>query len=161
MPLYDHTNRAIIRREFLRVASGVGEHEYLMFISFRISTSSMVYSTALIAAKEEVNDALRTSIPQIMDNCVASKLFIYDCDGGSLLGAENLQIYPFEILAATADTRIFEQIELGCCSTYSHHSLKTRCLTCLVFAEVEGKYLSSFVNNILRILTENYPQLAA
>lgn len=161
VPLYDNTNRAIIRGEFVRGASGVEEHEYLMLISFPISTSSMVYSTALIAAKEVVNDTLLRSLPQIVVDCLATRFSLYDCDGGSLFGAENQQIYPFEILAAIADTRIFEHIELGCCSTYSHRSLKTRCLTCLVFAEVEGKYISSFVDNILRILTENYPQLAA
>lgn len=156
--LHGNANRVGIHRDYFGNAQPTGGHEYVLFISFPIATTSMVYSADFIDAKERVNDTMRESIHDVTTYPLIKIISVYDCDGRLLIGPGNPQINLLDLLSLTADTRIFELIELGCCATHSHHLLKTRCLTCVMFAEMESQDVSSFINTISRILAKYYSQ---
>ena len=125
---------------------------YIILVVYEISESTTVFSDRVIEARKSVDE----SFYDIIDTLTVSTFKGWTIDStGSLLthgsykdDSSSIQTFPIhEFIEYLPESRsIFKSLELGCCSTYSHHILGTRCLCCAIITDSIDNIPKSLVN---------------
>ena len=140
------SNNRMIKRTF---GVDVG---YIILVLYEISESTTVFSDRVIEARKSVDE----SFYDIINTLTVSTFKGWTIDStGSLLkhgyhrdDSSSIEKFPIhEFLEYLPESRsIFKSLELGCCSTYSHHILGTRCLCCVIITDTIDNVPKSLVN---------------
>jgi hypothetical protein len=129
-------------------------HCTVVLFNYSIDTTSMALSAALLSEREVIDTMFQEKILALeWLKAHEDRVVFCDSTGTSVgCGSAYQTIDLLDLIDAVASAKIYETLELGCCRTYSHHKLKTRCLACvgLVFGD------RNQVNEIIHRLKQDF-----
>ncbi len=121
---------------FMKTHFGENIRDIVLF-AFSIEHSTMEFSDNLIDDMKSVEERFYGMVKQFQISGLDG--WSIDCSGCIQKYPENAHKYigeslpMHELLQSLPETRgIFKSLELGCCATYSHHILGTKCLCCVL-----------------------------
>lgn len=134
-----------------------GNQGYLLiFASYEIPVSSTVYSTELIEARDRVDGSFNHVAASVVRKLpCGSSISCFDSSGHEVCSNTPRSIDIMDIMDLLSTSSHFKTLELGCCRTYSHRLLKTRCLTCLIVISGEAEEISTIRSNVRQTLSNN------
>lgn len=143
--LIDTSNNRLLRRHFGETA------RFVCLVVFGTTEPTTTYSETTLEERKVVDGYFYSIVEQLHQSGFDG--WTID-SSGSLLRfhsssekdvADTFPIHEF--LEYIPESRgIFKSLELGCCSTYSHHILGTRCLCCVIISDSIEKIPKSIVS---------------
>lgn len=125
----------------------------IYFINISIKESSSIHSSILVDERNKV-DRILSELHQELDQKVLGRkpFLMWDTSGHPLSVKSNVNLDLLDLIECMPESGIFNTIELGCCRTYSHIVLKTRCLSGILIVPFEPSDGISVQSEIVQIL---------
>lgn len=140
----------VANRRLLSRALGI-DPRFIVLVVYGIKESTTTYNETIIAERRIVDDSFYSITKQLC--AVGFDGWSIDSSGSVCEYSKGIQestsgSFPIhEFLEYLPESRgIFKTLELGCCSTYSHHTLGTRCLCCILLCNSLDQIPKSVVN---------------
>lgn len=136
--------------DWLGLAGGIS----LILLNYEINESTMSYSDLLIECKDLVDTDFHAKLNSIQNEHRLPDQFASVDSSGSFSHQRTQGSLPMQdILEGLSRPDLYKTLELGCCRTYSHHTLGTRCLTvALVYLGDRSDWVT-FKQNIVSVFS--------
>jgi hypothetical protein len=107
----------------------------------------------MVDERDKVDRILGELHHALEQKVLARKPFLmWDTSGYPLSIKSNVNLDLLDLIECIPESGIFNAIELGCCRTYSHIVLKTRCLSGILIVAFASSESVSVQSEIVQIL---------